>query len=217
MPSTGFRRNIELFAERALGAEARSALLARVARERLAELQASGAAPRFYTRFVDGVEGAPEAAVRPDGVILYRFRFLANAAAFALSYLQARSPVRGGSFRAGFYLGIGGDAEGDGGRFARAADFVPAAVTGGVRSIVIGNVEPYNRRVDVQMDGTRRIRFSVPADMYAEAARAVMARFPGIQARRNYTRIFPGQYQLRTGPRKGKPVHSPVLLIRLPE
>ena len=217
MSGAAFRRNVDVWVQDNLTAEARSALLARTARQKLAELQAQGRAPRHFTRYVDGMEGAPEDSVRPNGVILYRFRFLANAAAFALSYLQARSPVRSGAFRAGFYLGVGGDRDGDGGRFLRAADFVPAAVTGDVQAIVIGNVEPYNRQVDVQMAGQRRMRFTVPANMYADAASAVRARFPGVSARAVYSRSFPGQYVLRTGPRAGKPVHSPALVISVAE
>lgn len=213
MSGTAFRRNIEAWTNDNLGPEARSAFLARVARQRLAAAQAEGVASRTFTRFVDGVEGAVEDAVQPDGVILYRFRALANAAAFALSYLQARSPVRTGAFKAGFYLGIGGDRTGDGGRFVPAESFTPEAVRGDVQSIVIGNVEPYNRLVDVQMAGGQRVRFSVPADMYAEAGKAVEARFPGLIARRTYTRLFPNQYVLKTGPRQGKPVHSPALVI----
>lgn len=208
-----FRRNIAVFADRVLGPEARSELLARVARERLALAQASGAAPRDFVRYVDGVEGRPEDQVRHDGVILYRFRFLANAAAFALAYLVGRSPSGSGNFKRGFYVAPGVTEDGDNARSLTMEQFRPDLIGPNVRSITIGNVVPYNRLVDVQMAGGQRVRFSVPADLYADAAREVQRRYPGIRARRDYTRTFPDQYILKTGPRRGKPVHSPVLIM----
>lgn len=221
MSGSALRRNIELWADRTMGPEARAALLARTAKERLADAQAEGRAARAFTRFVDGREGAPEESVRPSGVILYRFRFLANAAVFALSYLMARSPVSSGQFKRSFYVGVGGDRDGDGGRFLYWHQFQPDLVGRRVQAITIGNHAPYNRRVDLQWDGTpdkptsRRLRFSVPADMYTEAGEAVEARYPSLQAMRVYTRTFPGQYVLKTGPRAGKPVHSPALLLTI--
>lgn len=213
MSGRRLRRNVELWANDNLGPEARSAFLARAARERLAAAQAEGIAPRAFTRFVDNVEGVPEEQVRPDGVILYRFRALANAAVFALAYLQGRSPVASGQFKRSFWVGVGGDEDGIGARFMYWGQFQPELVSGPVEAITIGNHAPYNRLVDVQMAGQRRVPFSVPADMYEEAARAVAQRFRGLRARRVYTRLFPDQYVLRTGPRKGKPVHSPALVI----
>lgn len=213
MSGSLLRRNIELFAARTLSPEARSALLARTAREQLAKALAGGA-NRLDETFVDGRPGASEDTVRPDGVILYRFARsyadVANAAAFALAFLQARSPIRTGAFRNAFYLGIGGDRQGDGGRFVRASSFNPGAVTPDIATITIGNMQPYNRMVDVQQAGTQRIRFSVPADMYSDAAAAVEARFPRLRASRVYTRSFPGQYLLQ---RTRRPVQSPALLI----
>lgn len=213
MNGEAFRRSVELFVDRTLSPKARSALLARTAREKLAALQASGTASRVVRRFVDGREDAAEESVSPDGVILYRFIALPQAAAFALAFLQGRSPVRSGSFRAGFYLGIGGDESGAGGRFVRAAAFNPAAVGGDIRSIVIGNLEPYARLVDVQLAGARRLRFSVPADIYSDAASAVRVRFPGLRADRIYDIDFPGKYRLRQGRRAGKAVQSPALIV----
>jgi hypothetical protein len=213
MSGSLLRRNIELFAARTLSPEARSALLARTARQALADAQAGGA-NRLEETFVDGVPGASEDRVRPDGVILYRFARsyadVANAAAFALAYLEGRSPVMTGAFRAAFYLGIGGDRQGDGGRFVRATNFNPAAVTPDIATITIGNMQPYNRLVDVQMAGGQRVAFSVPADMYSDAAEQVEARFPRLRASRVYTRSFPGQYLL-AGSRR--PVQSPALVI----
>jgi hypothetical protein len=210
MSGAAFRRNLDVFVQDNLTAEARSAKLARFARAALADVQQRGEGSKQVTRFVDGREGVPEETVRPNGVILYRFGRLAPAIAFALSYLRARSP--GTNYTAGFFVGVSATADIDG-RPIPAAMFNPATMGGDARTVTIGNSEPYNRRVDVQMDGTRALRFSVPPNLYADCAAQVQRRFPGLVARRVYTLDMPGQYRLKTGPRAGKPVHSPAIVI----
>jgi hypothetical protein len=206
MSGSNFSRSIDVFIRQNLSPEARSAALAEVARRGVAELIATGQASPRYRRIVDGVEGAPETAVRPDGVIVYRFDAMAEIVAFALAFLAGRSPVRSGAFRRGFYVGLDG-------RFVMASAF-NAATMGRVSEVVIGNVEPYARMVDVQMAGGQPVRFSVPADMFSDAAGAVRARFGNIiTARREYNMTFPGQYLLRAGKRAGKRVQSPALVI----
>ena len=74
-----------------------SALLARVAvgeRDRvLAEQHArSGLAPR-YCQIVDGKEGAPLTAVKPDGVIVFAWQYLAEIVRDTHEALIRRSPV----------------------------------------------------------------------------------------------------------------------------
>ncbi|UPY35494.1 hypothetical protein [Sediminicoccus sp. KRV36] len=209
MSGTAFQRSVDVFLSRSLSPAAMSAALADVAERGTRDLIASRrAAPRF-TRIVDGVKNAPASSVKPTGLIVDEFYYLGDVAAFALAFLQARSPVLSGDFKKGFFLGIA-MTKGGAGKFVRAANFNPEAVTPDVAEITIGNVEPYNRLVDVQKVGGRRLRFKVPPDLYGDAAKALRGRFGNaVDAYRRYDVNFPGKY--RTG--DGKTVQSPALVI----
>ena len=182
-----------------------SAALAKHARAELARVIASGEAPDSYRRFVDGRQGAPEEEVRPDGVILYVFDYIQNAAAFALSFLVQRSPISSGAYRRGFWL-----ASGLGGRMIPAASVAwnkldPSA------PLYIGNFEPYSRKLDVQFLGGRKLQVSVPPGIFEDAAGAVNDAFGAmVRARRS---VVAGTYHLKTGRRQGQDVQSPVLII----
>ena len=87
-------------------AAARSRVLASFAREQLGQAQAVnqtalGFVPRHQT-MVDGVAGADEDRVRPDGVISYEFELLGELFAFILDQLRAHAPVLTGAFRDSF-------------------------------------------------------------------------------------------------------------------
>lgn len=208
MSGAAFRRSVEVFFEGEVAPEALARHLAQVAKATAAELITTGRAPPRYTRYVDGREGAPEETVRPDGVILYRFDYMAEVVAFALAFLRARAPVWTGRYRESFYLGLDG-------RFVPAARF-DAERMGTVSEVVIGNTMPYSRKVDVQLVGTKPLRFSVPPGLFSDAAKAVQRRFGNlVSAKRVYTMRFPDQYTLRTGRKAGKPVESPALVIAL--
>ncbi|MBB3264058.1 hypothetical protein FHW79_001673 [Azospirillum sp. OGB3] len=220
--AAAFRRSLQVFANRTLSPAAQSAHLAQVAKTELAGLVQSGRAPASHRRFVDGREGAPEEAVgpAPSGRIIYRFNHLGAVCTFALSFLVNRSPERTGRFRKGFYLGIDG-------KFVPMAQFNPAALTADVRQVVIGNIEPYSRKVDVQLVGGEPLSFSVPAGLFEDAVQAIKARFGVlVDVKRVYTMSFPGQYILQTEQhhrsgryqgrsrkRAGKPVESPAIII----
>ncbi|MDQ1081449.1 hypothetical protein [Pseudoroseomonas cervicalis] len=233
MSGTRFERDISLWLDRNLSDRALSKRLAAYARRRLDETIASGQGSRAYKRYVDGVLGASEDQVRPDGRIVYEFTYLADATVFALGYLMQRSPVKSGRFRSSFYLGIsrgqGGRAQREvtGGRFIPAATFNPQTMSADAFEVVIGNTQPYSRKVDVQLVGLRRLRFEVPAGMFEDAARAVNGQFGNsVRARRVYTMRFPGQYRLQQPQyRKDAPhrikrgvgdfVESPALIISI--
>jgi hypothetical protein len=215
MSGAAFKRSVDVFISGGLSPAARSAQLARAAEEGTKGLIQAGRASRRYVRQVDGKEGAPASSVRPDGIIVDRFSYLGEAAAFALAFLQARAPKGSGTYRTSFYLGLSPSIGGDG-KFVMAAQFNPDAVTTDIEEIVIGNIQPYSRKVDVQLIGTRALRFSVPAGLFEDTRGAVRRRFGNFaDARRVYTRNFPGQYMLRGGKRPGKPVESPALVISL--
>lgn len=204
-----FRQQVNAFIDANLSPTARSRILANTARQGVRDLIASGQASPGYDLFVDGHRAQTEDGVRGDGggVIRYQFNYMGAAAAFALSFLQARSPSRSGEFRQSFYVGVDG-------RFIPASAFSAQSVPGAAE-VVIGNTQPQSRRIDVQFVGSKPLHFSVPAGMFDDAVRAVRARFGGaVTARRIYSLRFPGQYVLRRGATRGQPVQSPALVLR---
>ncbi|HEY0184125.1 MAG TPA: hypothetical protein VGC09_15055 [Rhodopila sp.] len=205
---TAFREQVNAYIAANLSPAARSKILADVARSGVAALVASGRAPPVYQTFVDGRQGADASTVRGDGggVILYRFSYQAQAAVFALAFLKARGPSRSGRFRNAFYFGVDG-------RFVPEAQFNPASVPPGAE-ITIGNTEPYARKIDVQLEGNRRLHVSVPAGMFDDCVVALRSAFRGVIAvKRVYSLRFPGQYIRRTGVGRGTPTQSPALII----
>lgn len=119
-----------------------SALLARTARaERDAVVSAArtrtgGVAPAVQTS-VDGSPGASEETVRPDGVILIEYRYLAEIAGGVLADLKARAPVRTGAYRDAFAVFVDG----------READL--SAIGFGTREVAVVNTQPYARRIEI--------------------------------------------------------------------
>jgi hypothetical protein len=209
---SALRQQVTAFVNTNLSPAARSATLARLAVEMRDGLISTGRASPVYRTFVDGREGAPEASVKGTGggVILYRFGYAAQAAVFALAFLKGRSPSKSGKYRGSFYVGVNG-------RFIPAVQFDPALVPAEAE-IVIGNTQPYSRRVDVQLVGGNRLHYSVPVGLFDDAARAVKRQFGGaVAAKRVYSIEFPGRYTLKGEGRaksgKGTKVDSPALVI----
>jgi hypothetical protein len=204
--SATFIHQIEIFAKEHASPEAVSRAIAKAAREGTAELIATGRASPRFTRYVDGREGVAPEAVRPNGVIVDVFETVGEIIGFALGFLQKRAP--GDDFREGFFLGLDG-------KMVAASAFNPNTL-GSVQTVFIGNSMPYNRLVDVQLAGTQKVRWSVPDDMYQDCAQAIGRRFGNVvNAYREYNIDFPNKYRLRTGPRRGKPVQSPALVMEV--
>lgn len=215
--ATAFRRSIELFIDQALSPQARSAALAAGAKQILKDLIDSGQGSRSYRRIVDGRQGAAEETVSPEGLIVYRFQHWATICQFAISFLTARSPERSGRYKEGFFFAFF-TAEGqERGRFVPWRQVNPAAISADVVKVMIGNWQPYSRKVDVQLVGRRPIRFSVAPGLFDDAAKEINRRFAGIaEARRQYTvDLGARRYVAKRGTRQGKPVESPALFITL--
>ncbi|MGC2853958.1 hypothetical protein ACM64Y_00650 [Novispirillum sp. DQ9] len=183
-----FRQAINVFADKTLAPEALSGHLAAFAKGWLDDAVASGKASPFYTRSVDGVEGAPESSVRPDGVIVYRFSVIQEAAAFALAFLVNRSPLRTGRYAKSWKISVDG-AWYDGDVFA-----IPTG-----KEIIITNDQPYHRRVATGSEGFERYK-----RMMEDARQAVMRRWSGgvLEVERAFVDI-PGAYRLK-GPGRRK-------------
>lgn len=235
-----FNERLRVFVDRTLSPEAQSRHLAAVARQARDRLIAAGRASPQHRRFVDGVEGAAEEAVRPadGGRIVYRFGILGPVCDFALSYLISRSPARSSMplnpatgktahYRDGFYFGVTDGGRTNGGRFVPAAAFDPARLTATVTQVVIGNVLPYSRKVDVQLIGGTSLSFSVAPGLFDDAVKQIRARYGSVvSVKRVWTMDFPGQYVLRrrqvwttgkragrTRKRQGTRVESPAIII----
>lgn len=205
---TAFRQQVQAYIAANLSPAARSRILADTARQGVADLVSSGQASPVYERWVDGVQDADESQVKGDGtgVIHYQFSYQAAAAVFALGFLMGRAPSRSGEFRQSFYFGVDG-------RFIPATQFNPDSVAWNSQ-VVIGNTQPYSRKVDVQLEGNRVLHFSVPSGMFDDCATAVAAKYRGVvQVKRVSNMRFPGQYILRDGTRRGNLVDSPAIVI----
>lgn len=197
---------------RAFSAAARSARLAKFAEDRFAVAVRAGKIDPHARRFVDGREGAPESAVRPGGRIVYLSNMVPDAVAWLLGFLIGRSPPassapinpktgKSGHFRDSFFVGVNG-------AFIPADRFEPSSVPPNAE-VIIGNSEPYNRRVDVQTAGSRTLRFSVPPGIWADAVFAARDRYPGLAIKRVDRVTFPGQYHLHHEQRRaGARAHS---------
>jgi hypothetical protein len=211
MSAAAFRLATKVFINRNLAPAAIAGRLADYARKDVARLIAEGRAAPTYRRFVDGVEGAQESAVRPDGEILYQFSYIADVAAFAVAFLRARSPVGPGApksrsapgpYRDAFMIGVNG-------RAVPAASFQPRSVPLDAE-LIIYNRQPYSRKVDVQLVGGKLLKFSVPAGIFDDCARAIRGRFGNrVNAKRVYNVDHPNKYMRVTG----QPVQSPAVVI----
>ena len=226
---TGFDRTFEVYVSKDLDPVAQAADFARRAAAGIAEEIGGGRVPPNFKRWVDGHEGAAEASVRPGGTIVYEFSYASEIVVFALAFLEARSPtgpmpasgprLYRKPFRESFYVGIDG-------KFIPPGGFRPYALRDDWQELVIGNVQPYSRKVDVQLIGKRRLRFNVEPGLFQDCAREINRRFGNFAtAKRVYSMKFPGQYtlqqtQFRTGERShnvkrwaGTMVESPAIVI----
>jgi len=123
-----------------------NAALARFAREELAEAIRSGEGSPNFRRYVNGIEGAPEGAVKAPGPIIYEFIWWEPVILFALAELQKRSPRKSGRFASSFIVIVGGKI---------IADFadVPAEA-----EVIITNFQPYVRKAEAGLLGVPRRR-----------------------------------------------------------
>lgn len=165
-----FDRDILVAFAADLSPEARSATLAEVAREGIAEAveinrRASGGAEPTYTQTVDGRLGAALESVRPDGVI--EVEFLAalrlEAVEWIRAALAAAAPVRSGRFRDSFVLFADGVAVASPDAARDADEWIFVSTVPYARKLEgMGNRPPLSRQAPdgvfhaVAVDGQRR-------------------------------------------------------------
>ena len=172
-----FERDLAV-ATKGLAPEAIAAALAAAAKAALADAQAAGELPPDVARFVNGpaglVEGMPEESVVPPGPIVYVADWLPAAAAYALEFARARSPVRSGRYRDSWFLMVGG---------ARVEQPPPDAT-----EVVLTNDQPYSRKIELGA-----IQTSVPPGVVEDTAAAVLDRFGGaVDAERQFVTLASG-------------------------
>lgn len=184
---------------------------------------------------VDGREGASEDTVRYGGVIRYEFGSGFAVVRAALDWLKREASKVGTEYADSFFVGVlkqetFKQRKGVGGKqsfetFGVEGRMIPAnnfnAASRGLSAdsqFIIGNLEPYNRKIDVQLAGLEPIRFNIDDKIFDRCAAAMAAQFKGFDIRRVYTLTFgelggKKQWILVNGPRAGRPVHSPGLVI----
>jgi hypothetical protein len=201
---SAFRQSIQVFRDSVLSPDALHELLVKTAIEARDDLIASGEAGEHYETYADGRPGDASEARQQ---VYFRWGYLAEAAAFALGFLQTRSPHRSGRFARSFWVAVDG-------RYIPPGQFQPDRVPP-FAEVIIGNILPQNRKVDVQADGSLPLRFSVPAGMYDDAVRAVKRQFSGlVTAKRAYDIDFPGKYTYRRSHAKTRArFQSPVIIL----
>lgn len=132
--------------------------------EHMAKLPAAGR-PQVRT-IVDGRIGASEDSVQPHGIIRYEFSRLGDAAAAALTAVQARVPRLTGTYRDSWFIQAGG-------RRIEGSAAIPADVD----QVLVISDEPYSRRLVTgrRNDGRPFILTNLPPG-FLELAREEVAR-----------------------------------------
>lgn len=174
---TVIRRSTTVTASALLPPAQLARVFAQAARQIRDDAIAAGDAPKRFATFVDGRAGAAEESVRTDGTgtILYKFSALADAAAFALAYVQARSPVDSGAYRNAWLVAV------DGRKWPGALTDIPAGA-----EVMIVNPEPYARKIDVG-----GMKMSVPPQIVENARQAVKSAYPAVRAERAFVNLPP--------------------------
>lgn len=217
-----FEKTIDLFIDNVSSPEFQK-IHARIAKAALADHLAKVKSKPNVERFVDGREGLVEDQVKLYGVIRYEFHNLGDAVQSAIEFLVREGAKVGPEFANSFFVGIlrsdSGKVRGKevtthraDGRMVPAKDFgtknLPADA-----EYLIGNRLSYNRKVDVQQIGKKPMKFDVDPFLYARCAQMLNRRYRSVKVKSVYNLTFDGQYILKTGPKAGRPVHSPGIII----
>ena len=164
--------NQRLFVQAALATrEETQAALVVLAKREHAKVMRDDPRPSRFVRTVDGVRGAREEQVRPDGTIIYVYPRLDEVVQAAMELLFELSPVLSGAYRMGHTLFV------DGVEARNLEDW------SGEGQILISNVLPYSRKIEL---GKMTMRVPGSDHVYEQAEFALRQRF-GNQARIIFT------------------------------
>jgi hypothetical protein len=151
----------------------------RVAKRMNAKIMSTAPEPSGVTRFVDGVEGAPEEAVRDGGAIVYQYERLSTIVTFAMEALESFSPVRSGAYKRAHALFINGTVAADMSGYEPGDD------------VAIGNIKPYSRKIEI---GKMTMRLPGTDQVYRQARAEIMRRYGNqISVEFTYRTISVGQ------------------------
>ena len=134
--------------------EVRQAVIA-TAKAENAKVQASDPVPERTLRYVDGVAGAPEDAVKANGVIVYDYPRFDLVTQFARRTLISLSPVKTGAYRDHHQLYLNGDP------VETLADWRPGS------TVMIANPAPYARKIEI---GAMKMRVPGTDHVYRQAS-----------------------------------------------
>lgn len=208
---------------------------AQVARQLLAEeMAAKSTTPKVIT-LVDGREGAAEESVKFPGTIRYEFVQTSQAIEAVVNWLLAEGAKVGPKYVAGFFVAVlKSETQKKTGRgggrsfqtYAAEGRMIPAKTFSASSApddaeFIIGNAEPYNRLVDIQLAGSDPVAFRLDDMIWDRAALWTQNRYPELAARRAWNLLFDGhptsaegRWILKRGKNAGKQVQSPGLVVR---
>jgi hypothetical protein len=141
---------------------ATKAKLVEVAKDRHRQVLETDPRPAGFTRYVDGVQGAAEEAVRADGVIVYDYPRLPIAVEFAIERLREFSPVKTGRYRDSHTIYINGSP------VKSLAGWKPGD------EVVITNTLPYARKIEI---GKMKLHGDGSPQVYERAVVATNRRY----------------------------------------
>ena len=173
-------------------------LLVATARREHAKVLEAPPRPLRFTRYVDGAQGAPEEAVRANGVITYVYNRVDVVVQFAMETLFDRSPVYTGAYRLAHTIFLNGVA------VSNLKDWKPGS------EVSIANFLPYSRKIEI---GAMTMRQPGTDHVYEQAEQIVKRRYGNVA-----TIIFTYRGIIGGGIVGGKPgnrseVRYPALII----
>ncbi len=152
-----------------------------VAKTRHAALVADGKIPEAHIRFVDGVQGAPETAIKiaagKPGIIRYEGSSLVQAAAYALKAAREASQriTKSGTYAASWRIFVNGQ------EIIDETHIPPDA-----REAIVVNITPYSRRLEQSVGrGQKRAPYLI-TDI---VVRATKSRFSGLTVSRRFVSL----------------------------
>jgi hypothetical protein len=210
-------QHLQVLVDRALPESRQRQIAADYARGIRDGLIASGRAPRRFTTTVDGREGAAEESVRLDGGrIRYEFSTFGQAVAFALDYLQERSPVLTGEYKRSWLVLVGGSP------WRQSVADIP-----GDADVTITNDRPFHRLLELGSNGkasarrVRRVKYKNRRGFErtklltstSDCAAEVQRRWPDLFLARQFVRLSGGKNDVPYRAKSGE-ITYPAVIIR---
>ncbi len=209
MARSAFAQVIELQLQRYSPEEAKRKHI-EIARRTLAGFMAGQESKPGYTIEVDGHTAGSEEAVKPFGVIVYRFTRMREIARYALDQAIAQSPVESGAYKKSWFL------------LVENSETAPGAIPQNALAVILTNDQPYARKIEMR---GARLR-GVPPGIVERVRQLVLRRYRTIiDVNMEYLTLAGGHVLKRNGVRvrrngrrssrnnKGQALTYPALVI----